>query len=413
LSGRVQVISEIKMPNTADVVIVGGGVMGCAIAYNLAREGLKPVVIEKSDIGGEASGSNGGGVRQSARNLKEMPLAMESVRLYGQIHEELGMDVEYVRKGNLRLCTTPQDMDAMGKSVENQKAVGLQLEMLDRKQVLDFNPHVGECVLGATYCPTDGHANPLLVTYAFFKKAKSLGARFFTQEEVKSIVLKKGRVAAVLTDKQRIETDLVVNAAGIAGRKIANMVGLDLPMKPVFSEALITEPYPPIFPQMIGHARGLFYGRQTVHGSFFWGGFVGTEEFIHRAGKPLFNFIGPAISRNVIEFFPFLKDLHVVRMWSGLIAQMSDAIPVLGLTSEVPGFIFCTGFSGHGFGLAPVIGRLMSELIMDCEVSLPINDFCFSRFQKGADHQCTCKDNATCTINTALCPNKREWLKSI
>lgn len=401
------------MVSKADVVIVGGGVMGCALAYNLAKEGLKPVVIEKSDIGGEASGANGGGVRQSARNLKEMPLAMESVRLYGQLHEELGMDVEYVRKGNLRLCTTPEDMDNMRKSVENQKAVGLELEMLDSKQVLEINPYVGECVVGATFCPTDGHANPLLVTYAFFKKAKSLGARFYTQEEVKDIVLNKGKVAAVVTDRQRIETDLIVNAAGMAGRKIANMVGLDFPVKPVFSEVLITEPYPPLFPQMFGHARGLFYGRQTANGSFLWGGFVGTEEFIYREGKPLFNFISPAISRSVIEYLPVLKHLHVVRTWSGLIAQTSDAIPVLGLTSEVPGFVFCTGFSGHGFGLAPVIGRLMCQLIMDCEVSLSISDFCYSRFQKKSDQLCACKGNATCTTSTALCPNKRQWLKSI
>ena len=135
------------MPIKADVVIIGGGVMGCAIAYNLAKEGLKPVVIEKSDIGGEASGSNGGGVRQSARNLKEMPLAMESIQIYGQLHEELGMDVEYVREGNLRLCTTEEEVETMRRAVENQKEVGLHLEMLDRKQVLEINPHVGEKVI--------------------------------------------------------------------------------------------------------------------------------------------------------------------------------------------------------------------------------------------------------------------------
>lgn len=401
------------MPNTADVVIVGGGVMGCAIAYNLAKEGLKPVVIEKGDIGGEASGSNGGGVRQSARNLKEMPLAVESIRMYGNLHEELGMDVEYIREGNLRLCTSEEDLETMRQSVKNQKAVGLELEMIDRQQIMEINPYVGEKVIGAGYCPTDGHVNPLLVTYGFFKKAKSLGARFFTHEEVTDIKLRKGKVTAIITNKQVFETDLVVNAAGVAGRKIANMVGLDLPMKPVFSEAMITEPFPPLFKQMIGHARGLFYGRQTVHGPFFWGGFVGTETFIHREGKPLFHFIGPTISRMVIDYFPLLKDVHVIRTWSGLIAQMSDAIPVLGLTQEVPGFVFATGFSGHGFGLAPVIGLLISELIMDCEVSIPIQDFCYVRFQKGADHECTCQGNATCTINTAICPNKREWLKNI
>jgi sarcosine oxidase subunit beta len=401
------------MPEKADVVIIGGGVMGCAIAYNLAREGLKPVVIEKSDIGGEASGANGGGVRQSARNLKEMPLAIESIQIYGQLHEELGMDLEYVREGNLRLCTSEEELDTMRKSVENQKAANLDLEMLDRKQVLSINPHIGDKVIGASFCPTDGHVNPFLVTYAFFQKAKSLGARIVTHEEVKDIRLQKNKVSAVITDKQTFETDLVVNAAGVAGRKVANMVGLDLPMRPVFSEAMITDPYPPLFKQMIGHAKGLFYGRQTVHGPFFWGGFVGTEQFIHREGKPLFHFIGPAISSMVIDFFPILKDVNVIRTWSGLIAQISDAIPVLGYTEEVPGFVFATGFSGHGFGLSPVIGRLIGELIMDCQTSIPISDFCFGRFSKGGDQECACQGNAVCATVTAVCPNKREWLRSI
>ncbi len=401
------------MSTKSDIVIIGGGVMGCAIAYNLAKEGLKPVVIEKSDIGSEASGSNGGGVRQSARNLKEMPLAMESIRMYGHLHEELEMDVEYVQEGNLRLCTSEEELEVMRQAVENQKKVGLELKMLDRRQLLEINPHVGEKVIGAGYCPTDGHVNPFLVTYGFFKKAKSLGARFYTHEEAKEIRLQKGRVTAVVTDKNTFETDLVVDAAGVAGRKVANMVGLDLPMRPIFSEAMITEAYPPLFKQMVGHAKGLFYGRQTAHGSFFWGGFVGTEQFIYREGKPSFHYIGPAISRMVIDFFPVLKDLNVIRMWSGLIAQMSDAIPVLGFTEEVPGFVFTTGFCGHGFGLAPVIGRLISELILDCKTSIPIHDFCYGRLHKDSDNECSCNGNAACTTVTAICPNKREWLKSI
>jgi sarcosine oxidase subunit beta len=401
------------MPKKADAVIIGGGVMGCAIAYNLAKEGLKSVVIEKSDIGGEASGSNGGGVRQSARNLKEMPLAMESIQIYGRLHEELGMDVEYVRQGNLRLCTSDEELELMRQSIENQKNTGLELEMLDRKQVLEINPYVGEKVIGASFCPTDGHVNPFLVTFGFFKKAKSLGAQFYTHEAVREIRLQKGKVAAVVTDRNTFETDLVVDAAGTAGRKVANMVGLDFPMRPLFSEAMITEPYPALFKQMIGHAKGLFYGRQTVHGPFFWGGFIGTEQFIYREGKPLFHYIGPAISQLVIDFFPVLKDVHVIRMWSGLIAQMSDGIPILGFAQEVPGFVFATGFSGHGFGLAPVIGRLISELILDCTTSIPISDFCYGRFSRGSDQECSCQGNAACTTFTAICPMKREWLKSI
>jgi sarcosine oxidase subunit beta len=115
----------------------------------------------------------------------------------------------------------------------------------------------------------------------------------------------------------------------------------------------------------------------------------------------------------VADFFPILKGINVIRMWSGLIAMMSDGLPVLGLTEEVPGLVFATGFSGHGFGLAPIIGRLISQLIMDCRTSLPISDFCYSRFVKGEDKKCSCRGNAVCTTVTAVCPNKREWLKSI
>lgn len=402
------------MPETADVVVIGGGVMGCAIAYNLAKQGLKPVVVEKSDIGGEASGSNGGGIRQSARNLKEMRLAMESVKLYEQLHEELGMDVEYVQKGNLRLCTTDEEVENMKKSVESQKAAGLELEMLDRKEVLEINPYVGEKVIGASYCPTDGHGNPFLVTYAFYNRAKDLGTKFLAHEEVTNIKLRKCKVVGVVTNQREIDTDVVVNAAGVAGRKIANMVGLDLPLRPVFSEALITEPCSPLFPQMIGHAKGLFYGRQTVHGSFFWGGFVGTENFIYRSGKPLFHFIGSAICRMVNDYFPILKGLNVIRTWSGIIAMMSDGLPVLGLTEEVVGFVFATGFSGHGFGLAPIIGRIISELIVDCRTSIPIADFCYSRFSYEENDECGCEDTGVCSVfSSAVCPYKRKWMENV
>ncbi|HSH69998.1 MAG TPA: FAD-dependent oxidoreductase, partial [Deferrisomatales bacterium] len=328
------------MAENADIVIIGGGVMGCAIAYNLAGRGLKPVVVEKSDIGGEASGANGGGVRQSARNLKEMPLAMASIRLYGQLADELGMDVEYVRKGNLRLCTTEAEVAEMTRSVASQRTTGLELEMVDARQVREILPLVApDAVLGASWCPTDGHANPFLVTYGFMKRAKDRGAVFYTHEQVQEINLQKSRVVAVTTDKRRINTELVVNAAGVAGRKIANMVGLDLPMKPVFSEAMITEETAPLFPQMIGSAKGAYYGRQTVHGSVFWGGFIGIEDFIYQrqGDKPLYNCIAPAAAKGLVELFPVMEKLHVLRTWSGLIAGMSDGIPVLGTTPEVPG----------------------------------------------------------------------------
>jgi sarcosine oxidase subunit beta len=389
--------------------------MGCAIAYNLAGRGLRPVVVERSDIGGEASGANGGGVRQSARNLKEMPLAMASIQLYGQLSDELDMDVEYVRKGNLRLCTTEAEMGEMKRSVASQRTTGLDVELIDGRQVREILPLVSPSVLGASWCPTDGHANPFLVTYGFMRRAKERGAVFYTHEQVEEINLQKSRVVALTTNKRRINTERVVNAAGVAGRKIANLVGLDLPMKQVFSEAMITEETSPLFPQMIGSARGAYYGRQTVHGSVFWGGFIGIEDFIYQrqGDKPMYNCIAPSSARGLIELFPTMAKLHVLRSWSGLIAGMSDGIPVLGTTDEVPGYVLATGFSGHGFGLAPIIGQVITELIVDGRPSISLDDFAYSRFDRGGQSSCECEENAACTIETAACPKKRTWLKHI
>jgi sarcosine oxidase subunit beta len=403
------------MSETADVVIIGGGVMGCAIAYNLGLKGVKAIVIEKSDIGGEASGSNGGGVRQSARNLSEMPLAMASVKLYGQLHEELGMDVEYVRKGNLRLCLNEAELAELKNSVKAQKDFGLDLEMVDTKGVKEILPLASGDILGASWCPTDGHANPFLVTYAFMKRARELGAIFHTQEEVVEINLKKSRVVAVTTNKRRIETNQVLNAAGTAGRKIAKMVGLDLPMKFLFSEALITEETAPLFPQMIGSARGAYYGRQTTHGSVFWGGFIGIEDFVysHDGTKPVYNCIAPSSARGLIDLLPVMKKLNVIRTWSGIIAAMSDGIPVLGRTDEVEGYISATGFSGHGFGLGPIIGRLLSQVVVGEEPTLNLDAFKYDRFERGGQSACDCDNHAACTIGTASCPQKRNWLEHI
>lgn len=366
---------------TYDAIIIGGGVNGCSIAYNLAKRGLKPLVIEKKDICAEASGANGGGVRQSARDPREIPLAIESVKLFGDLSEELGVDVEYYRKGNLRMCTTEEQVESMAASVAKQQTMGLQVSMIDGQTVREMNPHVSEHVMGASWCPTDGHANPMMTTYAFARKAKELGAAFALGEEVTGITRKKGVVQGVVTDKAEYSAPIVVNVAGIKGRQIARMVGLDFPMAPVYTEVLVTEAAEPMFYQMFGTATSDFYGHQSKHGSFVWGGFAGFEAALHNEeSKPNYSMIGPAVCRAVLKFFPGLANLNVIRTWSGLIAQVSDKVPVLGLVPEVPGYVSATGFSGHGFGICAAVGKVMAELIHDGTPSIPLDAFAHDRF---------------------------------
>lgn len=371
------------MANAYDAIIIGAGITGCATAHDLAVKGMKNVlVLDKGDIGGEASGANGGGVRQSARDPAEMPLAMAAVKRWETLHEELGMDVEYRQAGNTRLCISETQMTAMGEAVAMQRErFGLDVSLVDAEALREINPHVSDHVVGASWCPTDGHANPMLATYAFAKRAKELGVTIRTGEAVSEIRLCKGKVAGVVTDSGVYATETVVNAAGIHGRKLANQLDLDFPMTPIFTEVLVTEAAPPLFPQMVGTAASDFYGHQTDHGSFVFGGFAGFEPFLHtREDTPNYSQIGSSICRAVLQFFPVLSKLNVIRVWSGLIAQVSDKIPVLGRVEEVPGYVSATGFSGHGFGIAPCTGKLLAEIVADGAPSMDLSAFRHHRF---------------------------------
>lgn len=375
------------MAKTYDAIVIGAGVNGCSIAYNLARRGLKTLILDKGEVCSQASGQNGGGVRQSARDPREMPLAMYSVKLFENLAEELGFNVEYKQGGNLRLCVTPAQEESMRAAVDKQsQAFGLPVEYLGNEAVREINPYVSDIVLGASYCPTDGHANPMLVTYAFLRKARSLGAELRTGETVREIRLSKRHVSGVVTDKDTYSSKIVVNAAGIGGRKVANMVGLDFPMTPVFTEILVTEAREPLFPQMIGTAASDFYGHQTEHGSFVWGGFIGYDTFLYddrgkSERRPNYPEVAPAICRAVLRFFPFLQDVNVTRIWSGLIAQMADKVPVLGPVSDVPGYVSATGFSGHGFGISPAVGRVISQAALGETPDVDISAFASDRFR--------------------------------
>ena len=161
------------MSKCAEVVIIGGGVIGCAAAYYLAKEGVSVIVLEKTDnIGNGASSRNGGGVRQSGRDPRELPLAMYGIRnLWPTLSEELGVNVEYHKEGNLRLGKTEHHMEILQGLTDRATACGLDVRMIDGKEVREINPYLSDEVIGASWCPTDGHANPLTTTLGYYKRA--------------------------------------------------------------------------------------------------------------------------------------------------------------------------------------------------------------------------------------------------
>jgi len=369
--------------NTAEVIIIGSGVIGCATAYYLAKQGISTIVLDKYMIGDGGSSRNGGGVRQSARDVRELPLAMYGVQnLWPTLSEELGCDVEYYKKGNLRLGKTEKHLEILDRLAANSKNAGLDVKMISGDEAREICPYMSEEVIGASWCPTDGHANPMKTNLAFYKRARELGARFITGEEVVEIRKVKGIAKEVVTKDNVYSGDRIVLAAGYESRPIANSVGIDIPMRRILLEALVTEIEPKMFEQMLGTAEADFYGHQTQHGSFVFGGSSALEDWSSEVNRSATTSItASCICRGIMKYFPVLSNSKIVRTWAGWIDECADKVPVISKIDDVPGLIVACGFTGHGFGICPSVGLTLSELVTDKNTTIDVSALKYDRFK--------------------------------
>ncbi len=367
----------------AEVIIVGGGIIGCSTAYNLAKNGVSVIVLEGSEhIGNGGSTRNGGGVRQSGRDPRELPLVMYAIKnIWKDLSDMLDTDVEYHQQGNLRLGSTDKHHQILNGLTERAIKCGLDVRMIDGYEARQINPYLSEEVTCASWCPTDGHANPLTATMGYYKMARRLGAHFISGEKVTEIRKIKGKARQVITESGNIyEGDKIIVASGYESRFIVSTVGIDVPMQPVLLETLVTEAVAPMFWQMLGTADADFYGHQSNHGSFVFGLNSGYEPYA-RPGKPVSSSIAvSAACRGIMKYFPSLSDIKVVRSWAGWMDSCADHIPVISPVEEVPGLILACGFSGHGFGIAPAVGLLLSQLATEQKTTLDLSEFRYNRF---------------------------------
>ena len=371
------------MSNCTEVIIIGGGVIGCATAYYLAKEGTSVIVLEGSDhIGNGGSSRNGGGVRQSGRDPRELPLAMYGIRtLWPHLSEELETDCEYHQDGNLRLGKTEKHREILEGLADRARACGLDVRMIDGDEVRRINPHLSHEVTVASWCPTDGHANPLTTTLGFYKMARRLGARFITGEPVTELRTVKGKIRKVITPNNVYEGEQVLVAAGLHSREILGTVGIDVPMDGSLLEALVTEAEGPMFDQMLGTADADFYGHQTKHGSFVFGGSSGLEPFYKDNGTPVTSSrTAPCICRGIMKYFPELADAKIVRTWAGWSDRSADGVPVLGAVDEIPGLYAACAFTGHGFGISPAVGDQLAKLIRTGSTDVDLSPLRYDRF---------------------------------
>ncbi|WP_313340737.1 NAD(P)/FAD-dependent oxidoreductase [Lacrimispora sp.] len=372
------------MSKCADIIIIGGGIIGNATAYYLAKKGCSVIVLEKSDhMGNGGSSRNGGGVRQSGRDKRELPLAMYGIKhLWPHLSEELGMDVEYYQHGNLRLGKTEDHLNILKKLADNASSMGLDVQMVDGKEAKSICPYLSDEVVGASWCRTDGHANPMLATLAYYRSARALGVQFITGEEVLSIRKIRGKARQVITSEGSYEAETIILSAGYDSRKLAATVGIDIPVNQALLEVLVTEAQPPMFYQMLGTAMADFYGHQSTHGSFVFGGASGYEGVNKDDGTPVTSSLtASCICRGIMKYFPCLSEAKIVRTWAGWIDACADHVPVISQVEEVPGLILGCGFSGHGFGIAPTAATLLSQIAVGEEPILDVSAFRYDRFK--------------------------------
>jgi sarcosine oxidase subunit beta len=370
------------------IVIIGGGITGAAAAAELAREGQSVTLIEKRGIAAMASGWTLGGIRQSGRDPAELPLARAAVAIWGKLAETLGADVEYRRGGNLRLARTPAEAEVIRALVWAQQTLGLELHFLsDNAAIRDVAPEISRNVLAASYCPTDGHANPVKATQAFARFARSHGAAIREGVAALAITVEGDRVTGVDTSAAFIPADRVIVAAGVNARSLLSPLGTDLPLSIRITHVVQSEPLPSCLLPVFGVANANCAGRQEADGRFRFSSGAGAwpgdpSDWTESSLAPSASDIRSVVDR-VAQVLPIAAKAPIARAWGGLIDLTPDALPVIDAPENPSGLVIAAGFSGHGFCLGPVSGLLCADLALGRAPRHDISAFRLARFARG------------------------------
>ena len=365
--------------DSADIVVIGGGVSGLSSAYFLARAGKDVVVVEKGTVGGEASGRNGGMISERIDEPALIPMGVESVRLWETLHDELGYPTEFIQQGRLQVAVSEEEMGELFSERDQALRHGVSVDLLDPWEIRDMIPALSERTLGGMFSPNAGHANPQRSVQAFAWAFQDRGGRLYQNTAVTGIQVADGRVASVETTAGTIVADVVVAAAGPQTALMAEMVGVHVPVAPARVEILATAPIEPLFKiALVGNG---LYGRQAARGNLLFGG--GPHEWTDvslatdpsKPNTPLVR----NIARRLAELLPGAADVPVIRSWAGVVEQAPDYLPIIDIPDSPGNYVVVTA-SAHGFGISPATGKAVSELVLYGESSVDISGLGLDRF---------------------------------
>jgi len=365
----------------ADVVIVGGGLMGCSTALHLAMRGQRVVVVEKDSPGRHASGVNAGGLRQLNRHPAEIPLSVAAAAVWRNIRSLVDGDCGVKLAGQLRVAENAEDLAKLEQRADLLRSMGYQHErIIGRDRLYRLVPALAPHCIGALYCPGDGFARPFHALTAFRQKAESLGVVFRSGQKVSGLE-RSGERWRLVTEDTWLEGDALVNCAGAWAARLCATLGEPVPLETGAPMMMVTERLPHFLDPVIGAASRKLSFKQMQNGTVLIGGAHLARHDLQEESTEIDFVKLRESSRTVIELFPRMRDVRIVRCWAGLEAFMPDHIPVIGPSSVAPGVFHAFGFSAHGFQLSPVVGRVLSELILDGASSLSIEPFSIRRFR--------------------------------
>jgi sarcosine oxidase subunit beta len=390
-----------KTAKTADVVVIGGGVVGTAIAYFLVRNNMDVILVEKGAITAGTSGRCEGDVLVCDKVPGfDSQLTKLSQDLFPEIADQLDYDISWVQKGSLLAIENEAEMEEARKFCSRLEAEGLPVRILDKYEVHEDEPHLAPDIVGGMATDCDGSLNPMALAYGLVHGAKKMGARVWTFSAVTDIRLDgDGCIEGVVTEKGEIVTRRVVNAAGAWAPEIGKLVGLDIPIRPRQGQLLVAERTFTVarrkvmeFGYMMAKFESSDYTRRVTPEMEKYGValvFEPTEAANFLIGSSR-RFVGMdtschidvlrAMAQRAIRFFPVIKDIKIIRSYAGLRPFTPDHLPIISET-EVPGFYVAAGHEGDGIGLSLITGKLIAQMICGEPLEIAIDPLKLSRFK--------------------------------
>jgi sarcosine oxidase subunit beta len=372
------------MNKSFDIVIIGGGVQGLSLAYNLALKGMgKIAVFDKSYIGSGASGRNGEMIRSAFGSAEWIRLFDTSLKIWETLSSELDFNVMFTQCGYLILAATPGELSACRANCGRQNELGLNTRLVDAGELRDLIPALNlDVAIGGIFQKKGGIARHDAVVWAYARAARRLGVEIFPFTEVVDVAVKAEKVTGVRTTQENILSRIVVNAAGAFAGQVAEMAGVHLPLEIYRLEMIVTEPLKPFLRVALSSPHFLAYMHQTARGEFAGG--AEPENLSPFFGLKNTRQAVQDMTRKFMSLFPGLQNVKLMRQWAGVVSKTPDRGPLLGAVGDVEGFFLNAGWGGYGFMGSPAGGNLMAALIAEGKASADILPFSPNRFKTGA-----------------------------